>query len=204
MRTQMRIVAGCLRGRKITCDVEPGLRPIPDRVRENLFNILQTEIADRPFIDLFAGTGVVGIEALSRGALPVTLVERDVRTAGEIVRHLHAFRAAENTRVQRADVYRWVEKWAAPAEPVTVFLGPPFPDFEQRLQLLVQATRDLQLKSAPNSLLIIQSDRSFDIDQLPDSVHWQHRVYGRNRLSFWRHNAGQEPVVEISENEAEQ
>src|SRR5262249_29958041 len=133
MRTQLRIVAGSLRGRKLTCTVQPGLRPIPDMVREALFSILGDAVPDRPFYDLFAGTGAVGLAALSRGARSATFLERDVRVAGEILRPLPAFGVADRAEVHRLDVYRWADRWEAPAEPVTVFLGPPYPDYQQRL-----------------------------------------------------------------------
>src|SRR5213076_2017877 len=122
MRTQLRIIAGSLRGRKITCTVGPHLRPTPQMVREALFSILGNAVPDRPFFDVFAGTGVVGLEALSRGASSVTFVERNSA----------AFHVAGAARVARADVYRWRDRWQPPAEPVNVFLSPPFADFERR------------------------------------------------------------------------
>src|SRR5437899_6357137 len=117
MRTQLRIVAGALRGRKLTCDVNPQVRPAPQMVREALFSILGNAVPGRPFLDLFAGTGAVGVEGLSRGASHLTLVERDYRAAEQIERHLRAFGVADQASVVRADVYRWVERWQAPAEP---------------------------------------------------------------------------------------
>jgi len=185
MRTQIRIVSGSLRGRKLTCTVEPNLRPTPDMVREALFSILGNAVPDRPFLDLFAGTGIIGLEAISRGASFVEFVERDIRVAGEIIRYLQAFGVADRARVLRADVYRWVERWKAPPEPVTVFMGPPFPDLSQRTSDLVQMLGDLQLKSAPGSVLVLQSEKSLAPDKLPDSEHWENRQYGRNRLSIW-------------------
>src|SRR6266702_4410821 len=115
MRTQLRIVAGALRGRKLTCDVNPQVRPAPQMVREALFSILGNAVPSRPFFDLFAGTGAVGLEAVSRGA-------------DQIQKHLHVFGIADRASVVRADVYRWAERWQPPAEPVTLFLGPPFAD----------------------------------------------------------------------------
>src|SRR5689334_2118201 len=106
MRAQLRIVAGSLRGRKLNCVVEPGLRPTPDMVREALFNILGNAVPGRPFFDLFAGTGAVGLEALSRGAAPVEFIEREPRAASSIIKHLHAFDVADQARVYKADVYR--------------------------------------------------------------------------------------------------
>src|SRR6202011_2051225 len=107
MRAQIRIVSGSLRGRKVICNVHPQLRPTPDMVREALFSILGNAVPERPFFDVFAGTGVVGLEALSRGAGRVTFVERDFRVAAEIDGHLKEFGVAGRATVARADVYRW-------------------------------------------------------------------------------------------------
>src|ERR1700730_13825121 len=115
MRTQLRIVAGSLRGRKIVCPVSPTLRPTPQMVREALFSILGNAVPDRPFFDVFAGTGVIGLEALSRGARSVSFVERDVRLIGELERHIDEFGVAASARMVRGDVYRWIERWQPPA-----------------------------------------------------------------------------------------
>src|SRR6202165_5873516 len=90
-RTQIRIIAGHLRGRKISCTVSEDLRPTPQMVREAFFSILGDAIPDRPFFDVFAGTGVLGIEALSRGASSAVFLERDFRLAGGIDGLLEGF-----------------------------------------------------------------------------------------------------------------
>src|SRR5207249_8623618 len=77
MRVQIRIVAGTLRGRKLTCTLIGDVRPTPDMVRQALFSILGDAVPERPFIDVFAGTGAVGIEALSRGAREALFIERE-------------------------------------------------------------------------------------------------------------------------------
>src|SRR6266516_2771401 len=99
MRVQVRIVAGELRGRKLMCDVTPELRPTPQMVREALFSILGNAVPDRPFFDVFAGTGVIGLEALSRGASAVTFVERDFRLTDAIDKHIREFGVAAQSRV---------------------------------------------------------------------------------------------------------
>src|SRR5437762_1099054 len=149
MRTQLRIVAGALRGRKVTCDVNPQLRPTPQMVREAMFSILGNAVPDRPFYDVFAGTGVNGLEALSRGAKTVVFIERDFRLANDIERHLAAWNVAKVGRVMRADAYRWAEHWQAPHEPVNLFVSPPFADFENRLPDFLLLITDLQAKTAP-------------------------------------------------------
>jgi 16S rRNA (guanine(966)-N(2))-methyltransferase RsmD len=185
MRTQLRIVAGSLKGRKVACTVAPDLRPMPDRVREALFNIFSDTVAERPFFDLFAGTGVVGLEALSRGASRLEFVERDGRVAGDIVKHLQNFGVAGNARVVRADVYHWAERWLAPGEPVVVFLGPPYPHYERRLNELIGVVSSLQEGVVPGSALALQSEKSFDVATLPRPETWDNRQYGRTQLSIW-------------------
>jgi 16S rRNA (guanine966-N2)-methyltransferase len=185
MRTQLRIVAGFLKGRKLTCTVAPDLRPMPDRVRESLFNILSDAVVDRPFFDLFAGTGAVGLEALSRGASRVELIERDGRAAGDITRILQSWGVSGHARVHRADVYHWAERWQPPSEPVTAFLGPPYQDYERRLDGLMGVIGVLQEKIASGSVLVLQSEKSFNIGGLPQPQRWDNRQYGRTRLSIW-------------------
>src|SRR4051794_10611034 len=106
-RTQIRIVAGTHRGRKLTVDVHPGMRPTPLMVREALFSILGNAVPGRPFFDAFAGTGVNGLEALSRGASKATFLERDTRLAVAIERRLAEFAFNDQGFVLRSDVYRW-------------------------------------------------------------------------------------------------
>src|SRR5213075_2466072 len=91
MKVELHIVAGTLKRRKLVCDVTPELRPTPQMVREALFSILGNAVPERPFFDVFAGTGVIGLEALSRGASAADFVERDFRLGQEIDRHLKAF-----------------------------------------------------------------------------------------------------------------
>ena len=185
MKTQIRIVAGSLRGRKLTCTVNANLRPTPQRVREALFSILGNAVPDRPFFDVFAGTGVVGLEALSRGASSVTFVERDFRLIGDLERHIEAFGVADKARIVRSDVYRWIERWQAPDEPVIVFLSPPFADLERRLDELLGAITQLQQKVPTGSVIILQSESKATLDELPARAAWDERRYGRNVLLIW-------------------
>ncbi|HEY7153466.1 MAG TPA: RsmD family RNA methyltransferase, partial [Gemmataceae bacterium] len=185
MRTQIRIVAGSLRGRKLTCTVNPTLRPTPQRVREALFSILGDAVPERPFFDVFAGTGVVGLEALSRGAACVTFVERDFRLIGDLERHIAAFDVADKARIARTDVYRWIERWQAPDEAVTVFLSPPFRDFEHQLDDLLSVIALLQERVRPGSVIVLQAEETATLDELPARAEWDERRYGRNHLLIW-------------------
>jgi 16S rRNA (guanine(966)-N(2))-methyltransferase RsmD len=185
MRAQIRIVAGILRGRKLNCNVHEGLRPTPQMVREALFSILGDAVPQRPFFDVFAGTGVVGLEALSRGASSVAFVERDFRLAGEIERHLQTFGMADQGKVFKTDAYRWVNQWRTPGEPVNVFVSPPFPDFQRRLEEFLLLVAELQKKIAPGSVLVLQSEKHSPLDTMPGREQWEVRRYGRNELLLW-------------------
>jgi 16S rRNA (guanine966-N2)-methyltransferase len=185
MRTQIRIVAGSLRGRKLSCTVNPNLRPTPQMVREALFSILGNAVPDRPFYDVFAGTGVVGLEALSRGAKSVAFVERDVRLLGELERHIDHFGVGGGAKIVHGDVYRWIERWQPPAEPVNVFLSPPFADFTRRLDEMLQLLVLIQEKLPTHSVLVLQAETNAVLDDLARGGEWDVRRYGRNELWFW-------------------
>lgn len=184
MTVQVRIVAGSLRGRKLLCTAVPQLRPTPDMVRQALFSILGNAVPDRGFVDLFAGSGVVGLEAVSRGALRSYLVERDFRLANDLDKHVREFGVGDRVQVLRADVYRWVERWRPPPDPVTVFVSPPFVDYEKRLPELLQLAAGLQEKLPVGSVLVLQGERGLDLTKLP-GTDWDVRTYGRNQLLFW-------------------
>jgi 16S rRNA (guanine(966)-N(2))-methyltransferase RsmD len=196
MRVQLRIIAGSLRGRKVTCQVSPALRPTPEMVREALFSILGNAIPDRPFYDVFAGTGIVGMEALSRGASAARLIERDFRLVQDIERHLAEFQPAAPGQVIRTDAYRWAGTWLAPEEPVNLFLSPPFPDLDNRVDEFLTLVATLRHKIAPGSVLVIQSERHKLLDELPDLEQWDQRQYGRNMLLFW---VKEEPRADVKE-----
>ena len=102
----MRIIAGALKGRKLTSPRWPGLRPTSDRLRETLFDILGARVTGAIVLDLYAGTGAVGIEALSRGASHVTFVERDPRALGLIAENLARCGVGSGYAIIRADAER--------------------------------------------------------------------------------------------------
>jgi len=194
MKAQVRIVGGLMRGRKLTCNVTPELRPTPDMVREALFNILGNAVPERIFVDVFAGTGVVGMEAIGRGAKQAIFVERDVRIAGEIERHLKTFKVDRQARIYRTDVYRWVSHWQPPSEPVNVFFSPPFADLDERTDDLLRTIGDLQTRTAPDSVIILQAERGSAVEELPIFNDWDKRRYSRNVLYFWQKELA--PVAE--------
>ena len=120
---KLRIVAGSLRGSKLAVPDRPGLRPTSDRVRETLFNWLMPVIEGARCLDLYAGTGALGIEAISRGAAACTFVESDRAIARELRENLARLKV-DNARVIEGDA---LAALAGRAEPFDiVFLDPPF------------------------------------------------------------------------------
>lgn len=120
----LRIVAGELRGSRIEVVDAPGLRPTGDRVRETLFNWLAPVIEGARCLDLYAGSGALGIEAISRGAVHCSFVERDRALAKRIEDTLSRLRVAARARVVCADAQGWLGGVATPFD--VVFLDPPF------------------------------------------------------------------------------
>lgn len=120
----LRIIGGAWRGRRLRFPPSPEIRPTPDRVRETLFNWLAPRVPGARCLDLFAGSGALGLEALSRGAAQVTFVERDPAAAREIAARLEEWGASAG-RVEQRDARRFLD--ARPAEPFDIaFLDPPF------------------------------------------------------------------------------
>jgi 16S rRNA (guanine966-N2)-methyltransferase len=186
MKTEVRIVAGSLRGRKVTCRVSEDLRPTPQMVREALFSILGNAIPDRLFIDIFAGTGVVGMESLSRGAKAAYFIERDFTLADGVLSHLKKFDLMKKSKLFRTDSYRWVSSFQAPAEPINIFFSPPFADLQTRPAILLDAVAQLQDKVAPESVIVLQSERGSPLDECAELSDWERRTYGRNVLFLWQ------------------
>lgn len=185
-KTQIRIVAGTLRGRKLTVVVHDGMRPTPQMVREALFSILGNAVPGRVFYDVFAGTGVVGLEAVSRGATSARFIENDNRQVADIQKYATLFGVADKVQVLRADVYRWAERWIPPGkEPVNLFLSPPFPDLSQKADEFLTLMNTLLEKAPDESVLTIQAEEGFPLDKLPNRDAWDIRSYGRNMLLFY-------------------
>ena len=149
---KLRIIGGNLRGSKLAVADADGLRPTPDRVRETLFNWLAAYITGARCLDLYAGTGVLGIEALSRGAAQVDFVERDARLAQALSENLARLRQ-ENGRVRCADALTMLRE--PPAQRCDlVFLDPPF-----ALDLWDESARLLEANAwlAPAALVYVES-----------------------------------------------
>src|ERR1700687_5010649 len=132
----MRVIAGIYRSRILKSRKGLALRPTSDRLRETLFNVLAPNIAGSRFVDLFAGTGAVGIEALSRGAAEVVFIENHAPAAVLIRRNLESLAITSEAQVLPLDALRALEKIARKHKPTDapfdfVFLDPPYAEKNQ-------------------------------------------------------------------------
>ena len=162
----LRIIGGRWRGRKLRFPPLPGLRPTGDRLRETLFNWLSSFVVDAHCLDLFAGSGALGLEAVSRGAASATLVDLSADACNALRENARILGAGAEVKVYRADARKWLTQ-PAPRAFDLVFLDPPFNTG------LLADTIPL-LKSAGwlscNARIYIETDRS-KATALPDN--WQ-------------------------------
>lgn len=156
----IRIIAGALKGRRLETPDWPGLRPTSDRLRETLFNVLAPRIEGARFLDAFAGTGAVGIEALSRGAAHVTFIEEDRRAVRLIEANLAHCGVTDRYAIIRAG-FAGVVKTAEQGFDL-LFLDPPYGQ-----ETLTGSVEQALALVGPGSLLVIEHARR---DQAPADV----------------------------------
>jgi 16S rRNA (guanine966-N2)-methyltransferase len=161
----LRIIGGIWRGRRLRFPPQDEIRPTPDRVRETLFNWLGPRVVGARCLDLFAGSGALGLEALSRGAAQVTFVERD----GVAVRELRARLTewgAVGGQVEHTDAVRFLGSPAQPFE--IVFLDPPF---ASGLLPQVAALLEDEHWLSANALIYVETDADAGLPAVPPA--WQ-------------------------------
>ncbi|HVY65403.1 MAG TPA: 16S rRNA (guanine(966)-N(2))-methyltransferase RsmD [Gammaproteobacteria bacterium] len=163
----VRIIAGEWRGRRIPIVADTAVRPTPDRVRETLFNWLRESVAGARCLDLFAGTGVLGFEALSRGAAEVWFVERDAALAAALTAQAAEF--GVRPRVLRQDVTALLRSTATARFDI-VFLDPPYALPVEPLLALLPAWL------APGALTYVERPRTPGLPEIPGAA-WFRRSH---------------------------
>jgi 16S rRNA (guanine966-N2)-methyltransferase len=180
-----RVIAGSAKGMRLTAPPGEGTRPLTGRVKETLFAILDPELGGASVLDLFAGSGAAGIEALSRGAASVTFVERDRRAAGTISENLRRARLDDHGRIRTMAVERYLaEPDAGPFD--IVFLDAPYEDVAS----LRVALRALGEPSAPLRTGASVVAKHFWRDAPPARIGLlaseRDRRFGETSLTFYR------------------
>jgi 16S rRNA (guanine966-N2)-methyltransferase len=182
---ELRIIGGEWRGRKIRFPAITGLRPTPDRVRETLFNWLAPVITGSRCLDLFAGSGALGLEALSRGAAHVSFIERDRDAARQLAVTARALAPARSA-VHQGDALAWLAGPAAAAD--IAFVDPPY-----GAALLPEAIQALESRAwlAPAAFIYLEAPAKAGPPALPAtwSLHRTGRA-GAVGYHLARRNAG--------------
>lgn len=174
---RLRIVAGEYGGRRIDVPSGPHVRPTPEVVREAWFNALTGAVADARALDLFAGSGALGIEALSRGARSVVFVESDRRSAAVLGKNLSELGAADRGRVVRGDVGAFLAGLGPSDRYDLAFADPPYDsDWPVRLAGLLRRRRFARLLCVEHRPGALED---------AEGVEWN-RVYGDTALTFLR------------------
>jgi 16S rRNA (guanine966-N2)-methyltransferase len=192
----MRIVAGTARGTRLDCPRGEKVRPTPEMARQAIFNIIGDAVNGATVLDLFAGVGTVGIEALSRGAAWCVFVERSNAHKLYLERNLERTHLAKQGDVLLRDVFRCAEALAKLGRPADIaFVGPPFPLLQDPagraslIRLLDEFAQRRLFK--PGCTVILQHDLR---DPIPEATPHLHaagrRSYGRNVFTLYEAGGG--------------
>ena len=179
----MRIIGGEFRSRRLKSLRGRETRPTPDRLRETLFDILAPDIVGAVFVDAYAGTGAVGIEALSRGAARAIFLERNQAAVAVIRENLHVLGIEDRASVVTGKALASLERQAADI----VFMDPPYE---------MEAEYAAALEKARAPLVIVQHSARFDTGAAHGALRRTRIVpQGDNALSFYRATSSSEPPV---------
>jgi len=186
----MRVIAGEAKGRRLRSVPGDVTRPITDRVKEALFDILGEQVVDASVLDLFAGTGSVGIEALSRGAQRTVFVEQDGRALRTIRENLHATHLRERSEIIAGDVFDYLARLKGEEKFDIVYVAPP-----QYRGLWARTLRVLDRKVPLTSqgVVVVQIfPKEYESLALTNLVLTDQRRYGSTLLCFYAKATGPE------------
>jgi 16S rRNA (guanine(966)-N(2))-methyltransferase RsmD len=199
----MRVIAGTFRSRQLKSLKGLALRPTSDRLRETLFNVLAPRIEGARFMDAFAGTGAVGIEAISRGAREVVFIENHPPAAALIQKNLDLLDVRSGVRIITTDTLRALQRLADAHKTTSprfdiIFLDPPYAAAEEYNRVLAFLGDDTFLEDS--SLVIAEHRRNFDLlEQFGKLQRFRVLRQGDASLSFYRFTFS--PAAAISKNE---
>ncbi|MDP6442411.1 MAG: RsmD family RNA methyltransferase [Pirellulaceae bacterium] len=175
--TELRVIGGKLRGSRLAYHGDPNTRPMKDRVREAVFNLVGPRIEGLHAIDLFAGTGAIVIEAISRGAASGTAFEQHFPTAALIETNARALGLDDRLEIVRGDTFYWVDQVEFPRDrPWVVFFSPPYAFYLSRQVEMCELISRFQSTAPVGSALVVESDTEFSPDALP-AGDWDVREY---------------------------
>jgi 16S rRNA (guanine966-N2)-methyltransferase len=174
----LRIVGGRFRGRKLLYSGDIRTRPMKDRLREAVFNLVGTDIKNAHAIDLFAGTGALGLEALSRGAVRATFIEQHYPTAAIIKQNIATLEVSAATEIVPGNTFIWFRRHPQLSnDPWVVFCSPPYAFYLDREAEMLELIEGMMTIAPPKSVFVVEADDKFDFKLLPLPNDWDVRVY---------------------------
>lgn len=180
----MRIISGKYKGQQLTSFSADHIRPTTDRVKESLFNILQTEIPNAKILDLFSGTGNLGIESLSRGAAHVTFVENHPKSLEIIRKNLTKLKVSEPYQIISQDVIKFISKTSIPQVFDIIFIDPPFT--KQMADEVLSTLSQSPLFNDKTLIAIESAKKEKLLLEYPPLYCFDQRVFGDKILSFFK------------------
>lgn len=181
----IRVISGKAKGRKLKMVPGETTRPIMDRVKENLFNILGIGVKGTRWLDLFAGTGQVGIEALSRGATEVVFLDMAPAAIRTLHENLRTTQLAEGAKVWRADAFNYLQRGQTGQFDIIYVAPPQYQKLWHKTLTILQAQPQSYLK--PQGLVIIQIDpKEFELLDWQPFILVDQRRYGNTMLCFYQ------------------
>lgn len=187
--TRLRIVAGELKSRRIEYNGDPATRPMKEKTREAVFSLLGGYLHDTYAIDLFAGTGILGFEAISRGSQGATLLELSRSTVSSILSNMKLLGLGNRCDVQNVDTFRWmrtveIQTTRLPRIPWIIFCCPPYALWREETEKMVEGLAALMGYAPEKSRLVCETEDSFDIVQLMPQFDWDVRFYKPAKVSI--------------------
>jgi 16S rRNA (guanine966-N2)-methyltransferase len=195
----LRIIGGRFRGRKLQYSGDLRTRPMKDRLREAVFNLVGPSIKGTHALDLFAGTGALGIEAISRGSLRATLIEQHHPTANIIRKNLATLALEQQAEVVPGNVFIWFRRafhgdcpnFRSEARengtvPWAVFCSPPYDFYIERADEMHELIAGLIEASPAGSVFLVEADDRFNFQTLPDPEAWNVRSYPPAVVGIYR------------------
>jgi len=180
----LRVIAGRWKGKRLLAVKGMHTRPTSDRVKEAMFNILQHRIAGSNVLDLFAGTGNLGLEAISSGCLKVVFVEKDPRAIDVLNRNRANLGCVEQTTVVRDDVFHAIKRFSGRERFDIIFADPPYSRGLE--EPLLNAIAGSDILSQDGIVVIEHSSRDHQPDRVGSLVKLQDRRYGDTEISLYK------------------
>lgn len=180
----MRVISGSAKGHKLRSVPGNSTRPITDRVKESLFNIISADIRDSSFLDLFAGTGSVGIEALSRGAASTVFLDINKRAISTIHDNLKSTGLADRAVVKKVDAFTYLDN--APQSMFDyIYIAPP-QHKRMWIEILKILNNNLGWLSQDGWVIAQIHPREFSAYELKGLIEFDRRTYGSTMLIFFQ------------------